>query len=233
MVTWLLWGTAHWQILNWKFLSVSNSKPRFNLVFWLFEPRFFLCFSKLRQSSWHWASTGWRRWPCRRLGSTAALSAGLELGFCKKSNITSTQQIWKFGKKQFAFIFIHFRSFSFPLWHHLWDLYGFVWICGMSNVQILRWVMCGQSSLTTFARMALQEHNLVFKLRSWSDLNTWYRYIQQQLAHALAAHGLTRLGCEDPVADANDWMICLQCDCRTGLTTGFFEKTRLDLSVYF
>ena len=38
MVTRLLWGTAH-QHLNLKFLSVSNSKPRFNLVFWLFEPR--------------------------------------------------------------------------------------------------------------------------------------------------------------------------------------------------
>ena len=215
MVTWLLWGTAHQRIDRLQFLSVSNSKSRFNLVFWLLN--LVLFFSKLRQSSWHWASTGWRRWPCRRLGSTAALSAGLELGFCEKSNITSTQQIWKFGKNQFAFIFIHFHSFfsfSFPLWHHLWDLYGFVWICGMSNVQILRWVMCGQSSLTTFARMALQDHSLViFELRS-CDICTLIQMIQQQLAHPMGTP--MALSFEDPVADANDWMICLQCDCRTG-----------------
>ena len=172
--------SARWQIAfefeSFYLFQIQNLVLTSSFDFWTS----FCFFSKLRQSSWHWASTGWRRWPCRRLGSTAALSAGLELGFCEKSNITSTQQIWKFGKKQFAFIFIHFHSFfhsfSFPLWHHLWDLYGFVWICGMSNVQILRWVMCGQSSLTTFARMALQDHNLViFELRT-CDICTWYRW---------------------------------------------------------
>ena len=124
--------------------------------------------SKLRQSSWHWASTGWRRWPCRRLGSTAALSAGLELGFCEKSYVTSKPICFY---KRSLFIFVHFHShfgincgIRMDLWYVL-------------NVQILRWVMCGQSSLTTFARMALQDHNLViFELRSWWCHELWYRW---------------------------------------------------------
>lgn len=199
MVTWLLWGTAHQRIDRLQFLSVSNSKPRFNLVFWLLN--LVLFFSKLRQSSWHWASTGWRRWPCRRLGSTAALSAGLELGFCEKSNITSKPICFY---KRSLFIFIHFFIF-------IPTLASFVGFVAFVVCQ-----MCKSWGEWCVDRVhSLPSQGWRYRTTTWWYLNwgpsTWYSWYFR----------LT-LSFEDPVADANDWMICLQCDCRTG----FFEKTR-------
>lgn len=159
MVTWLLWGTLTDCIWIWSFypFQIQNLVLTSSFDFWTsFFSLFFeaeaieltLSFHRLTPLALQ-ASRIHRRSFCR-LG--ARILREIQHNF-NTANLAIESKPICFYLYSCSFIF----SFSFPLWHHLWDLYGFVWICGMSNVQILRWVMCGQSSLTTFARMALQE----------------------------------------------------------------------------
>ena len=138
-----------------------------------------------------------------------------------------------------------------PLFLPVWSLTSFAsnevlmwktWKCAKvlcSIVPCLRWVMCGQSSLTTFARMALQER-ITFKGDKQAETVPCHittrskrceKEIQRQTMNLYEPLWTSKLQTEglwmslglfsylvihqDLVADVNDWMTCLQCDYRT------------------